>query len=94
MLVFGPGQKPLLKTGFLATPLSEAILIDSTTCDFHFIKADSHYILCKSLDEPLHKFAMSFLLHELHCITRRHMTLYDVKIHHGSLESGWTLLTL
>ena len=27
-----------------------------------------------------------------YCLTRRHMTLCDVKIHHGSLESGWTLL--
>ena len=36
---------------------------------------------------------MSFILHELHRLTRRHMTFCDVKIHHGSLESGWTLLT-
>ena len=39
-------------------------------------------------------FAMSFILHELHHLTRRHMTLCDIKIHRGFLEFGWTSMAL
>ena len=34
------------------------------------------------------------ILYELHRLIRRHMALCDVNIHNGSLESGWTSLTL
>ena len=52
------------------------------------------YIIIFTFPVPVHKVPMLFMLHELYRLTGHHMTLCDVKIHHGSLESGLTLLTL